>query len=227
MDALRAAAASDTTGREVAAAAAFAVAERYLVDSDRPERAIQEYAKVEHDFAKTMIAPKAAFAAGWVYYRKLQHKEAADSVWRHVAAAYPETNFGQAASAILRGREDSLRVVGAFNITLIKVPYSPHAQLYVLPETKINTQKQISPTMSRADSIRAAHQARADSLGIRKPIAGAKPDTTKTAPPPSVAKPDTSRTAKPDTSSTAKADTTRKMSPNGATGPTAPAQGGR
>ena len=224
MDALRAAAASDTTGREVAAVAAFSVAERYLVDSNRPERAIQEYAKVEHDFAKTAIAPKASFAAGWVYYRKLQHKEAADSVWRHLVATYPETNFGQAASALLRGREDSLRVVGAFNSTLIKVPYSPRAQLYVLPETKINTQKPISQTMTRADSIRAAHQARADSLGIRKPLAGAKPDTTlagKGAPPTPV-KPDTTHAApaKPDT-------TIHPPSPSGAAGPTAPAQGGR
>src|SRR5262249_62356737 len=81
-DALRTAAASDTTGREAAAAAAFAVAERYLVDSDRPERAVQEYAKVEHDYAKTQVAPKASFAAGWGYYGRLQHKTAADSQWK-------------------------------------------------------------------------------------------------------------------------------------------------
>jgi outer membrane protein assembly factor BamD (BamD/ComL family) len=223
MDALRAAASSDTTGKEQAAAAAFAVAERYLVDSDRPERAVQEYAKVEHDFAKTQVAPKASFAAGWVYYRKLQHKEAADSVWKHVMTEYPETQYGQAASAILRGREDSLRTVGLRGSSLIKMPYSPNAQLYVPPEAQLSTKKILGPTASRADSIRAAHQARADSLGIRTPLAGQKPDTTKTV---AGQKPDTTKTvvAKPDTTHTqAKADTTTHKT-SGATGPVAPAR---
>jgi TolA-binding protein len=223
MDALRAAASSDTTGKEQAAAAAFAVAERYLVDSDRPERAVQEYAKVEHDFAKTQVAPKASFAAGWVYYRKLQHKEAADSVWKHVMTEYPETQYGQAASAILRGREDSLRTVGLRGSSLIKMPYSPNAQLYVPPEAQLSTKKILGPTASRADSIRAAHQARADSLGIRTPLAGQKPDTTKTV---AGQKADTTKTvvAKPDTTHTqAKADTTTHKT-SGATGPVAPAR---
>jgi TolA-binding protein len=221
MDALRAAAASDTSGRESAAEAAFAVAERYLVDSGRPERALQEYAKVEHDYAKTRTAPKASFAAGWIYYRKLQHKEAADSVWKHVVAEYPETPYGQAASALLRGREDSLRTVSLLGGSLMKVPYSPNAQLYVPPEARITTQKALGPTASRADSIRAAHQAHADSLGIKAPLAGQKPDTTRTA------RPDTTRTAqaaKPDTTHTpAPPDTTTKK--QGATGPVAPAGG--
>jgi TolA-binding protein len=221
MDALRAQAAADTTGKENAAAAAFAVAERYLVDSDRPERAVQEYAKVEHDYAKTMVAPKAAFAAGWVYYRKLQHKEAADSVWRHVVATYPETPFGQAASALLRGREDSLRTVGVMGSSLIKMPYSPNAQLYVPPETQISTRK-TSPSTSRADSIQAAHRAHADSLAVRGgPVQ--KPDTTKTI----VAKPDTTKqvAARPDTTHTpARSDTTAHKN-SGATGPVAPAGG--
>ncbi|HKA24010.1 MAG TPA: tetratricopeptide repeat protein [Candidatus Eisenbacteria bacterium] len=222
MDALRAAAASDTTGREAAAAAAFAVAERYLVDSDRPERAVQEYAKVEQDYANTQVAPKASFAAGWVFYRKLQHKEAADSVWKHVLAAYPQTLYGQAASALLRGREDSLRVVGAFSKTLIKVPYSPGALLYVPPETRLTTQK-TAVAMTRADSIRVAHEARAAASAPRDTTRKALPDTTRKAPPDTthVARPDTTRTqAKPDT-------TVHKAPSSGAAGPVPPAQGGR
>ena len=214
MDALRAAAASDTTGRETAAAAAFAVAERYLVDSDRPERAVQEYAKVERDYARTQTAPKASFAAGWVYYRKLQHKEAADSVWKHLVAQYPETPYGQAASALLRGREDSLRTVGLMGSSLIKMPYSPNAQLYVPPEAQLSTKKAIPQTSSRADSIRAARQAHFDSLAVKAPLPPKPlPDTTKTV----AAKPDTTHTpAHPDT-------TTHKNS--GATGPVVPAGG--
>jgi tetratricopeptide (TPR) repeat protein len=222
MDALRAAAASDTSGKEAAAAAAFAVAERYLVDSDRPERAVQEYAKVEHDFAKTQVAPKASFAAGWVYYRKLQHKEAADSVWKHVATEYPETQYGQAASALLRGREDSLRTVGIMGSSLIKIPYSPNAQLYVPPEAQLNTKKALGPAVSRADSIRAAHQARADSLGIHAPLVTQKPDTTKTV----AAKSDTTHTpAKSDTTHTPATPDTTTHKNSGAAGPVAPAGG--
>jgi TolA-binding protein len=233
MDALRAQAASDTTGREAAAAAAFGIAERYLVDSDRPERAIQEYTKVEHDYAKTQVAPKAAFAAGWVYYRRLQHKEAADSVWKHVLATYPETPFGHAASALLRGREDSLRTVGVQGSSLVKMPYSPNAQLYVLPEAGISTKKgptaqgqapppaALSPA-ARADSVlnaRLGHSAaHADSLSGKIPPA--------TPPPPPAPKPDTTKTvaAKPDTTHTpAPGDTTTQKS--GATSPVAPAGG--
>jgi len=189
IDALRAAARSDTTGRETAASAAFAVAERFLIDADRPERAIEEYGKVERDFAGTQSAPKASFAAGWVYAHKIQHKEAADSVWRHLVTNYPETIYGRAASAMLRGRVDSLRTVGAIGGTLMKYPFSPNAQLYVPTEARVTAQRRSLSSSAREDSLMRARAARADSLargrGARADTSKAKtapPDTTKKAP---------------------------------------------
>ena len=84
IDILRAAAASDTTGREAAAAAAFGVAERFLIDADRPQRAIEEYGKVEREYAGTLSAPKASFAAGWVYARRSSARKrptACGAIW--------------------------------------------------------------------------------------------------------------------------------------------------
>lgn len=188
IDVLRAAARSDTTGRETAAAAAFSVAERFLIDGGRPERAIEEYGKVERDFAGTQSAPKASFAAGWVYARKIQRKEAADSVWRHLVTNYPETTYGRAASAILRGRIDSLRTVGGLGSTLVKYPFSPNVQLYVPPETKVTAQRaQTQAAMARADSLaraRARGPARPDTTRVPSPpdtsaAPGARPDTTR------------------------------------------------
>jgi TolA-binding protein len=206
IEALRAAAASDTTGREQAAAAAFAVAERILVDAERPERAVEEYARVESSFALTQVAPKAAYAAAWVLSKKLARSASADSAWRRLMQRYPETPFGRAASAIVRGKADSLRTGEPLVPTMVRFPYSPNATLYVPPETNLKS--------ALAKSRDEAATAKARAAAIDSLRRAAVVDTTRRVTPPDttrqVAPPDTTSRAAPPDTTRAPADTTRR-----------------
>lgn len=150
IQALRAAASADTTGREQAAGAAFSLAEHYLFEGEQPYRAIQEYAHVESTFAGTDFAPKAAFAVAWVLDRKLERPQSADSAWRRLVDQYPETLYGRAASAYLRGRADSLRAAGALEPTLVTYPLLPGVPPYVPPDVKQVLQKSKPPSAATA-----------------------------------------------------------------------------
>ncbi len=79
------------------AEAAFLTAELYLFQLSRPERALEEYAKVAHDYAGTAVAGRALNAQAWVLSRRLDRKAEADSLFWLVVRKYPATEAQLAA----------------------------------------------------------------------------------------------------------------------------------
>jgi len=82
---------------EKKAEAAFLTAELYLFQLAKPERAIEEYAKVARDFPGTAVAGRALNAQAWVLSRKLDRKPEADSLFWEVVHRYPATEAQLAA----------------------------------------------------------------------------------------------------------------------------------
>jgi tetratricopeptide (TPR) repeat protein len=79
------------------AEAAFLLAELYLFQLDKPDRALEEYKKIADGFTGTAIAAKAINAQAWVLSRKLKRQGAADSLFWTVVHDYPATE-GQLAA---------------------------------------------------------------------------------------------------------------------------------
>jgi TolA-binding protein len=73
------------------AEAGFLLAELYLFQLDKPERALEEYRKIATDLAGTPQAAKALNAQGWVMRRKLKQEAAAESLFWAVVRQYPAT----------------------------------------------------------------------------------------------------------------------------------------
>ncbi len=200
IEALRAEMAADTTGRDRAAVAAFAVAERYYYDASRPERAVEEFARVESLYRDTEYGPKSALAAAWILRRTLGRPASADSALRGLADRYPETRSGRAASAYLRGQADSLRVGEPLGPTLLSFPVTPGASPYVPPKIDIKALREARDAATAAAAARKAGGAgAADSLrGTARDSLRAAADSLAKPPAPG----DTSRVAPvpPDTS---------------------------
>src|SRR5262249_20152210 len=85
----------DTLAR--AAEGEFLVAEQYLFQLDKPERALEEYRKIGERFAGTTFEPKAMNAQAWVLRRKLKRAPEADSLLWKVVREHPGTEAQLAA----------------------------------------------------------------------------------------------------------------------------------
>jgi len=104
----------DSAGRQVEAA--FLIAEQYLFELDKPDRALEEYRKIAEQHAGTAAAAKALNAEAWVLSRKLDRKAVADSLFWVVVNKYPATEAQLAA-------RDYLEMSGkAVPESLIKLP---------------------------------------------------------------------------------------------------------
>jgi TolA-binding protein len=79
------------------AEAGFLLAELYLFQLAKPERALDEYRKVSADCAGTTWAAKALTAEAWVLNRKLGRRAEADSLLWIVVRQYPATESQLAA----------------------------------------------------------------------------------------------------------------------------------
>ena len=88
-------ASGDSLGRKVEAG--FLLAEQYLFELDKPERALEAYAEIAHDYAGTPSAAKALNAQAWVLRRKLERPAQADSLLWAVVHQYPATEAQLAA----------------------------------------------------------------------------------------------------------------------------------
>jgi tetratricopeptide (TPR) repeat protein len=99
--------------------AGFVLAEQYLFQTERPERALEEYRKLAQEFAGTAVAAKALTAEAWVLARKLDRQAEADSVLWVVVREYPATESQLAARDYL---ERSGHVVPS---SLIRMPEPP------------------------------------------------------------------------------------------------------
>jgi len=193
--------------------AAFLLAEQYLFDLDKPERALEEYRRIEESFAGTPYAAKAINGQAWVLSRKLDHKPAADSLFWRVVREYPGTEAQLAA-------RDYLAYSGIeVPSDLIKLPEPPPVDTTAVDTTLHLTQPPegtiplgtvptltLSPDASRI-GLRAAPFTIPPIIPKSLP-----PDTTHVTSPPHVSTP---HSAAP--------DTTRRVTPSGAVpGPSPP-----
>jgi hypothetical protein len=105
---------------EKKAEAGFLLAELYLFQLEKPERALEEYGKIVTEFAGTPIAAKAMNAQAWVLSRRLERPAEADSLFWAVVRQHPATEAQLAA-------RDYLEMEG------IDVP----AELIKLPERQL------------------------------------------------------------------------------------------
>lgn len=94
----------------------FLLAEQYLFQLDKPDRAVQEYEKIEQEFHGTAWEAKALVAKGWVLSRKLDRRREADSLWWQVVYLHPATEAQLAARDFLE--KDGATVADS----LIKMP---------------------------------------------------------------------------------------------------------
>ena len=99
--------------------AGFMLAELYLFQLGKPERAFEEYGKVAREFAGTPWAAKALTAEAWMLSRKLGRRAAADSLFWVVVLNYPATESQLAARDYLD--QDGITVPDS----LIQLPSPP------------------------------------------------------------------------------------------------------
>ena len=88
-------AADDSSGQ--AAEAGFILAEQYLFQLDKPERALEEYRRIAREHPGTAVAAKALTAEAWVLSRRMDRKAEADSLFWEVVREYPATEAQLAA----------------------------------------------------------------------------------------------------------------------------------
>ena len=101
------------------AEAQFLLAEQYLFQLDKPDRALQEYQRIAQQFQGTPWEAKAMVAEAWVLSRKLNQRREADSLWWEVVYRHAATE-GQLAA------RDYLERDGAtVPDSLIKLPEKP------------------------------------------------------------------------------------------------------
>ena len=135
----RAGAGPDSIGKK--AEAGFLLAEQYLFQLDKPDRAIEEYRKIARDHRGTPHAGKALNAEAWVLRNKYKMETESDSLLWVVVRDYPKTEAQVDA-------RDYLERFGH------RVP----PEMIQLPEPKIapaDTTPALSPLPVRPDSLGA------------------------------------------------------------------------
>lgn len=132
---------ADSVDRQVEAG--FLLAEQYLFQLDKPERALEAYAAIATEHAGTPAAGKALNAQAWVLRRKLNRPLEADSLWWKVVHEYPATEAQLAARdyleasgtmvpvALIQGPEEPLAV--ADTDTTIQLTRPPEGPLAIGP----------------------------------------------------------------------------------------------
>jgi tetratricopeptide (TPR) repeat protein len=121
-----------TTGGDTLAKraeAGFLMAELYLFQLDKPERALEEYRKVAAAYDSTRWAAKALNAEAWVLSRKLGREAEAESLFWVVVRQYPATEAQLAA-------RDYLEKAGV-----------------EVPDSLIQLPKEPEPVVSSADTV--------------------------------------------------------------------------
>ena len=135
------------------AEAAFLLAEQYLFQINKPERALEQYRKIEQDFKHTPWAAKAIVAQAWVLSRKLDRRAEADSLFWVVVRKHAATEAQLAA-------RDYLEMEGAeVPEKLIKLP--------VLHLARADTVRAPARPPEAPTALAGPVPARPDSLGPR------------------------------------------------------------
>jgi TolA-binding protein len=161
----------DTTAEGRAAEAALRQAEHYLFQLGKPDRALEQYVKVEHDYPKSQVAPRAAYGRGWVLGRRLGRPEDARLAFESLISHYPDSDEAKAAAHVLANPADTTYAREQVAGTAMPFPMVPGNPLYVppppitAPRSKGSTAPKTTPatgvqptgmTQARADSLRAA-----------------------------------------------------------------------
>jgi tetratricopeptide (TPR) repeat protein len=89
--------ASGADSAERKAEASFLVAEHYLFNLERPDRAVEQYRAIVDSSDAPAVKARAMNAEAWVLSRKLGRKEASDSLFWRVVREYPATEAQLAA----------------------------------------------------------------------------------------------------------------------------------
>jgi tetratricopeptide (TPR) repeat protein len=89
LERFRTATGSDSLARQ--AEAKFLIAEHFLFNLDRPERALEEYQQIADSTKDSSVVARALTAQGWVLARKLDRRKGADSLFWKVVREYPGT----------------------------------------------------------------------------------------------------------------------------------------
>lgn len=196
---------SDSTGGDAAAEAAFKSAELFLFSLGKPEKALEEYERLGRDYPDSPLAPRAAFARGWVKARRTGDPEGARREFEALIARWPDSPVAEDARRMLAAPADSSFVHSDLPATKVEFPLVPGHPAYVppppLPASRPASRPAARPgaidttavapvdsasaaaaraaaavaqarrdsLKARADSIRAALRARADSSGALTP----------------------------------------------------------
>ncbi len=154
---------------EAKAEAGFLLAEQYLFQINKPERALEQYHQIEHDFTGTPWAAKAIVAQAWVLSRKLDRKAEGDSLFWLAVREHPATEAQLAA-------RDYLEMEGA------QVP----SDLIRLPERQLalaDTTPALSHAPENVATLGSGPPMATDSLGHRPPGAALVPGAALMRPP--------------------------------------------
>jgi tetratricopeptide (TPR) repeat protein len=108
--------ASGADSAERKAEANFLVAEHYLFNLERPDRAVQEYQSIFDSSDAPAVKARAMNAQAWVLSRKLGRKESADSLFWKVVREFPATEAQLAARDYLEAEGHPV------SESLIKIP---------------------------------------------------------------------------------------------------------
>jgi len=219
----------DSSDRKVEAG--FLLAEQYLFQLDKPERALETYAEIAREHAGSAAAAKAMNAEAWVLRRKLERPAAADSLLWRVVREYPATEAQLAARDYLESEGQAVpagliklpeREVAAPDTTLKLTPPPPGPMPLGAPQppawpvspasTDSLAEPQVdrpSPTTGAATGAMGSVMPPApDSTGGRPPGPFPSPRAVSPFEGPSAGRPDSTRRAAGDGTRRVVADTT-------------------
>lgn len=171
------AAQNDSTAGDAAAEAIFQSAELYLFQLGKLDRALEEYARVGREYPDSPLAPRAAFARGWIQARRLDNPAGARAEFEALVARWPEAAVADDARRLLADPNDSTFAHRAPPATEVQFPLVPGNPMYVPPPPVAPRPVVKAPTSvtvptpavkTAADSAAAAAAARAQALSVAR-----------------------------------------------------------
>ena len=172
------AALKDTSAAGRAAELILRQAEYYLFQVGKPERALEEYTKLERDCPQNRLAPRAGFARGWVLARRLGRPDEAKVAFQSVIRKYPDTDESKAAARLLAFPTDSTFANDRLAGTALQFPLVPGNPGYVPPPpVPTSRSNRASGVSTRPMATAPAASSAGDSLAFRNANAAATAHT--------------------------------------------------
>jgi len=153
----------DSASVDAAAEAVFRSAELYLFQLGKPDKALEEYARLSREFPESPLAPRAAFARGWVKARRLGDAAGARQEFEALIAAWPESDAAARARHLLEQPADSTFVHDALPPASVSYPLVPGNPPYVPPPPLAASARPARPATGTPAAATTAPQAPMDS----------------------------------------------------------------